>query len=395
MNSSELATCCTGLIDRLVPPGYLELAQYEVILRARITVGILLLSCVGCLAAILITPDVSGLQADLFRWGRMGLWFSAFAFLADVLLFRKTGSFLVAANLYAATVCLVLYFIEPILGGPLHNPLSILIIIVPPLVFLMAGKYMGLLWTGVILAYFATMPIAGLQPQAARFSPEMHNQLQLATWAVLAIGFLVVIYIFDLFNTRLRNALADERNRFEFEARHDKLTGILNRSCFQLRLDRCLDRIQANGARAVVGLLDLDGFKPINDEIGHHAGDVVLKEIAARLQAIVRKTDTLARLGGDEFAFITEDTRDVDTIEQVVQQMLAAIAAPIDVDGRMVTVSGSIGLARCPEDSTDPEGILRAADIAMYEAKKAKGCFCHFRDVPLKVRPPRVGSRFA
>jgi diguanylate cyclase (GGDEF)-like protein len=118
-------------------------------------------------------------------------------------------------------------------------------------------------------------------------------------------------------------------------------------------------------------VVDLDRFKAINDSLGHQAGDEVLKEISRRLQALMRKTDTLARFGGDELVMIVDEIMDPNAAELVASGMLEQIRRPITVSGVEVTVSASIGISICPHDGTDVETLLMNADAAAYHAKKA------------------------
>jgi diguanylate cyclase (GGDEF)-like protein len=163
---------------------------------------------------------------------------------------------------------------------------------------------------------------------------------------------------------RQLSALAESREllrRLAYRAAHDSLTGLPNRAAFTARLEAL------PGPVAVV-LVDLDGFKQVNDTLGHHAGDLVLAAVADRLRAGVREGDTAARLGGDEFAMLLPDA-DAEIARAVVERFLALLAEPVDVEGREVRPRASIGAAL--GTGTDPEALLRAADAAMYRAKYA------------------------
>ena len=123
--------------------------------------------------------------------------------------------------------------------------------------------------------------------------------------------------------------------------------------------------------------LDVDRFKLVNDTLGHEAGDELLIGIAARLLEAVRATDTVARFGGDEFVVVAEDIADVVGFGQ---RLIAAVAAPLEVAGHIMTPSISIGIAYAQQSSTDPTSLLRASDIAMYRAKDAGGGRCELSD---------------
>ena len=154
-------------------------------------------------------------------------------------------------------------------------------------------------------------------------------------------------------------------------AHHDPLTGLPNR---RLLCDR-LGQAHAQAARGRhglgVALVDLDGFKPINDSLGHEAGDRVLRTVAERLGHCLRGGDTVARLGGDEFVLVLVNLADTAEAGQVLERVLHAVAQPIVLGDHEVQVSASIGLTVFPDDSADPDTLLRHADEAMYRAKEA------------------------
>ncbi len=167
-------------------------------------------------------------------------------------------------------------------------------------------------------------------------------------------------------------------------ARHDALTGLPNRRVFAEVLAKAIARTGRGGGGNAVLIIDLDRFKPVNDIHGHAAGDTVLCEIARRLRTIARGGDTIARLGGDEFAVVVETARpDEDPGDAAVrfaQRAIEAIQEPVIVDERPVEVGASIGISLCPTDGSDPEILLRAADIAMYRAKQdGRGTFRFFQ----------------
>ncbi len=162
-------------------------------------------------------------------------------------------------------------------------------------------------------------------------------------------------------------------------ARHDTLTELANRGVFLDRVEHALEVSRRRGSTVAVMFCDLDGFKQINDRFGHNAGDAVLVTIARRIVRCVRTSDTVARLGGDEFAVLLEDVRDPVDVDRVTELLLQAVVEPIGVSGHRVAVSTSIGIAT--SDGADSgEGILRSADIAMYEAKaQGKNCVARYQ----------------
>jgi diguanylate cyclase (GGDEF)-like protein/PAS domain S-box-containing protein len=160
----------------------------------------------------------------------------------------------------------------------------------------------------------------------------------------------------------------DRAAQIEYQAFHDPLTGLQNRIAFAGRLEARLASCALRGGRLAVLFLDLDGFKVINDSLGHSAGDRVLQTLAKRLRATVREGDFVCRFGGDEFTILLDIARAAD-VEAVAQKVLAAVAEPCVVEGQRLYVTGSLGVALYPENGDDPEALLRNADAAMYLAK--------------------------
>ena len=188
------------------------------------------------------------------------------------------------------------------------------------------------------------------------------------------------------FNT-LVSALDDnvaERRRLEaalyHQAFHDPLTGLANRALFVDRSEHALERAKRDGTRLAVLFVDLDGFKSVNDTLGHAAGDVVLVETARRLTAGRRCTDTVARIGGDEFAVLLEGA-DADAAECLADELCGRLCQPVPVGDGTAHIGASIGTAVGGDRTDTLEALLRMADRAMYRAKSSgAGCV---RDVPV------------
>jgi two-component system CheB/CheR fusion protein len=157
-----------------------------------------------------------------------------------------------------------------------------------------------------------------------------------------------------------------------YQANYDDLTRLPNRNLFIDRLSIAIKHAQRNKNRVALMLLDLDKFKWINDNLGHHAGDILLQSTAKKLTASVRDSDTIARLGGDEFTIILPELEKGNEAEIIAQKIFQAFSIPITIDEREVSISGSIGIAVYPDDGTDIEALQKSADKAMYSAKTAR-----------------------
>jgi diguanylate cyclase (GGDEF)-like protein len=166
-------------------------------------------------------------------------------------------------------------------------------------------------------------------------------------------------------------ALRDKEESLRNAALHDHLTGLPNRVLLEDRLDQAhLRTVRQPGHRFAILLLDLDGFKAVNDSLGHAAGDQLLIEVARRLLGLLRKSDTVARLGGDEFVVLLDGVATPGWQQVVCEAITAAIGEPFDIDGRSVRVGVSIGVAVSADGASDPDHLLREADAAMYQAKE-------------------------
>ena len=164
-----------------------------------------------------------------------------------------------------------------------------------------------------------------------------------------------------------------ERKNFEqalsYQAFHDALTDLPNRSLFVDRVERALVRTDRRGGSVAVMFLDLDNFKVINDSLGHSIGDQLLLSVTQRIQDCLRREDTLARLSGDEFAILVEDVANVDDALVVAQRVLQALQAPFSLEGHEMFASASIGVVLSAPNHDCPDDLLRDADLAMYRAK--------------------------
>jgi len=160
------------------------------------------------------------------------------------------------------------------------------------------------------------------------------------------------------------------QQQIEYQATHDSLTGLPNRTLLSDRLQQCISFADRYDEKLAVAFIDLDQFKLINDSMGHHVGDQLLVDMAQRLSACVRESDTLVRLGGDEFVMLLNGLQKVEDISQSMQRILSTVAQPFEINGWDYTVSCSIGVSLYPDDGSDPGDILKHADAAMFKAKQ-------------------------
>ena len=178
---------------------------------------------------------------------------------------------------------------------------------------------------------------------------------------------------------------AIERKRTELElvrlAQFDQLTSLPNRTLLRERVDHALARAMRAGSGVATLILDMDRFKEINDMLGHEIGDKLLVEAARRIRANVRDQDTVARLGGDEFAVVLEGVSEAKEVLPVIERIIGSLGELTEIDGHEVSSSISVGIAMYPENGNDLSELLRAADLAMYQAKSSgRGRYQFFAD---------------
>ncbi len=188
---------------------------------------------------------------------------------------------------------------------------------------------------------------------------------------------------------RLLHVFSDGTERRQRDERlrhlafHDALTGLANRSLLMERLSRLLGQTHRERRELALMYMDLDGFKAVNDSVGHAQGDALLRLVAARMTPLVRDTDTLARLGGDEFVLLLDQAAGVQELEQVAGRLIEAVSQPVVLAGQSVVVGVSVGIARFPQDGRSVETLMRAADLAMYAAKAGGRNRWQFADLPV------------
>jgi diguanylate cyclase (GGDEF)-like protein/hemerythrin-like metal-binding protein/PAS domain S-box-containing protein len=172
--------------------------------------------------------------------------------------------------------------------------------------------------------------------------------------------------------------LFQRQHKLEFIAGHDALTGLPNRVLLADRLELAIANAERSSEIFAVCYLDLDGFKPVNDRLGHAAGDQLLCEIAKRFKSVVRSNDTVARVGGDEFVIVLGKMKSPDECKVILDRLLEEISRPIHIGNETAHVTTSIGVAIFPHDGSDSESLLKLADQAMYLAKNSGKCRYHF-----------------
>ena len=182
-------------------------------------------------------------------------------------------------------------------------------------------------------------------------------------WLMVWMGFIVRF---------LTHKLSEQKKAMEHMALHDTLTGLPNRNMLDDRLNKMLAVTKRNSSSFTIVMIDLDGFKNVNDTHGHAVGDALLKEVASRLKACLRPNDTVCRLGGDEFILLLDDMQNDSSLD-ICKRVSAEISKPVTVQGTQISIGSSMGVVKYADPKDGPEDLIHKADQAMYEAKASGG----------------------
>ena len=277
---------------------------------------------------------------------------------------RTLKLFVALAGWGAYAALLVLGF--DLLGGQLGALALLPVALSAWLWGLRAGLVVGALSFAVNTLLFNVV-----DPASGGWDAVFHQKGGAGHVAVLFLGG-VVGYLRDV-RVQLhkqKRELLEKQKQLLHLAQHDPLTGLPNRSLFMDRLERAVAQAKRSGEVVAVCFLDLNGFKAVNDTLGHAAGDDLLRQIAARLGGRRRESDTLARMGGDEFTLIATGLKDVQSVKRVAETLLGAFHLPFNIQGQEVAMSASLGLALYPQDGRNADELLQVADGAMYRVKR-------------------------
>ena len=196
---------------------------------------------------------------------------------------------------------------------------------------------------------------------------------QPGTYIGLMFGLVLMPRFFMVMITRLAQAnvqLQAQKDKAEFDATHDALTGLPNRAYLYTRMQQALDRARKTGTQLAVAFIDIDNFKSINDTFGHEYGDYLLSQVADAMQGVLRSSDTVSRLGGDEFVVLIEEGNESSRISRVIDRLFTCVGRYYAIGEYETYVTWSCGVVVFPADADDPHSLLKYADTAMYAAKQ-------------------------
>jgi diguanylate cyclase (GGDEF)-like protein len=296
---------------------------------------------------------------------------------------RRTGNYRICA-----AIEIIMIFTGIVVGiwvsaGIVTSPVTQLLILGPLLGYVFGGTRWGncmLVLTVLVVAGFLTLHFRGyafiqsIAPDNIGLSRIMITLLNLSVVAAMAL-------VYERTTTNLQRERDAEHQRYMRLAKIDPLTGLENRRNFDAEVVRRIELAQVQGKQPHFTLcfIDLDGFKAVNDCHGHNIGDEVLRVVSDRLRSASRAIDVVGRHGGDEFMLMLDAVTDRPTLDTMARRLIDSIEQPISTSVGIIAVSASIGFAQFPFDATDLDTLKKAADMAMYEAKRNRKGWVFFR----------------
>jgi diguanylate cyclase (GGDEF)-like protein len=231
----------------------------------------------------------------------------------------------------------------------------------------------GLTWSIVILLTLGAVSQLSVSTDLlGSFTPDDRRQMSALVFVATLISIGAILLIYEKIYGRYGQQLRIERESFYNQAHTDKLTGLANLRGFEEALQLHISATPATKALVTLMYMDLDGFKNINDTLGHDVGDWLLKEVAVRMASYLRSADVGARLGGDEFAIIITGLTSIEQSERVIGRLYAAVSAPAIYNDKELPFGVSMGYATYPIEANSSEALVRLADQAMYQEKRRR-----------------------
>ncbi len=337
-----------------------------------------------CLFTILLTLltalmlPFSPLTPDQLFNAELIVGLTVLGYLGGLFILRSGGYLVIAINLYSVTVFVNILAVVFLTGGFSGSPQLILLLFIPLWSFVMLDHIYGILAS--VAVALAVGVLYSLEVQGFEFRQyipvDAQPYMRLQAWIGLLLIISSCLYIYAHNYNALNQRLSNERSRFAYESLHDPLTGLSNRTLFYKRARAAIDHTLDGELKAGIIYLDVDNFKPINDDLGHEVGDKVLTIIAMRLKKVVRSSDTVARLGGDEFGIVLHGMANKGVATIIAEKIVDAVVRPIAIENHQLQVGASLGVVVAPDNGTQFDDLVRLADNAMYQAKRSADKIC-------------------
>jgi len=299
------------------------------------------------------------------------------------LFFKKSGKLIFSMNFLLGMIATISVISIQVIGTACLP----LLLGLPVMAELIAGRFWGRIWLMVFFSLHTVIAwgIHTNHPVFIGLRMEIASHRTVLMWLLIGCVVVVALEVYGTINELLSNEIKKQRDKFQYLSAHDPLTKIFNRLMFIELFEIAIHRAAREERMIALLYIDLDGFKSVNDSMGHHTGDTILKTTARRLQKVTRVTDCVGRIGGDEFAVVLDGITSTDHINLVAQKIVSRLAAPVTIDNKAVKITASIGISIYPFHGSSRDVLERSADKALYQAKESKNSFTVYRDDSKKV----------
>jgi len=377
MNMSTFAKTIGSHFERTFIHGRL-LSDANAAYRARILMYVtlaVLLEHTLIFAAMMLAPSLENSRAVTIPINLGGIASTSLC----LFLLKRYGNIGSAGFVIVATGLAGIIYAVFVTGGPYNSPSSQSLV----LPFLMAFFFGGITWGSMTLVITLITLIVMVAAQASGFAyPQLADptMLPLAQLLSMPVNFTIIsalAFAYESSSLALQRERDEEHRKFLELARTDPLTGLANRRIFEETLQARIElyeRLQPQRSFTLC-YLDLDRFKPINDEFGHDTGDEVLNTISTRLTSALRGADFIGRHGGDEFLILFDGVNSAEAISALGKRLLERVREPIHTRAGVMQIDASLGFAAYPQHARDMTSLQKAADAAMYDAKRARSGF--------------------
>jgi len=369
------------LVNRIIGESLAN--DMTVLFRARILVNAWIIFFIAFVVTAVVL-SVSPITKEARLSGMALCFFLALNLLLMLITFRSSGNYRLYGHISIAIAFVGITIAVSIFGTPIYSPSIGLFYLLPVLAVFFLGKSACWLWSFICFVTILGFTYLDLNnfPFPSLYDVTFLWETRLLSVLIGVIGVVGMVATYESSNEKLRNDKNMEYQRLEFLARNDQLTKLLNRLSFEEKIEQSIAKlglVQKHEKLALI-YMDLDGFKPINDNFGHKAGDWVLVKIAERINSLLQEKGYAARHGGDEFLLLLEHVKKTEDIMKFVEHLLQEICKPIYYETLELKVTASIGVALFPKDAQDISTLIRNADIAMYQAKSEKNMFVFFEN---------------
>ncbi len=291
--------------------------------------------------------------------------------LLSLLVWRITGIKWLSINVMLLSFVSLSFGVSFLIGGS-GAPSAIFYVIVPVAGIIIGGAKFGVIWAAISIACLFITAYLGMTSDSVSqvIAPDRYGLAMASAFSALIFFVTAIVSVYHSKMIQTQKLLKDKNDQLTHIAAHDPLTQLPNRRYLKERLELLLNNRASEKHRFALLLLDLNGFKPINDNFGHGVGDIILKHVANILTSSLREVDFVCRFGGDEFVIIVQNVKSSTELYFIARKLGDGVKTPVEIRERKHSVTTSIGMAFYPNDGVTYDSLIEVADCAMYRAKQ-------------------------